>query len=217
MASCSVTWVTLPHLYIDRRVWVPKADKFPLLRYIVAAGAVAALATTLMGALLPQVCQYSDLPIWDSHKSCLGTLVENIRRHHVCHGLVFIFINFICHLSYSSIGGQPRILMAMARDGLLPPFFSTIHPKTFVPVNGTVLTGCSATLMALILDVDQLSGLVSVLCLRNSLYILTQDWSESRLIQSRCDWTLFDDWGIQESHVIRKSRKELFLLILYSC
>lgn len=86
------TWVTLPHLYIDRRVWVPKADKFSLLRYIVAAGAVAALATTLMGALLPQVCQYSDLPISDSHKSFLGTLVENIRLHRICHGLVFFLL-----------------------------------------------------------------------------------------------------------------------------
>lgn len=51
--------------------------------------------------------------------------------------------------------------MAMARDGLLPPFFSSVHPKTSVPVNGTILTGIVAAFMAFMMDVDELSGLVS--------------------------------------------------------
>jgi cationic amino acid transporter 1 len=55
--------------------------------------------------------------------------------------------------------------MAMARDGLLPPFFSSVHPKTSVPVNGTVLTGIVAAFMAFMMDVDELSGLVSYLYL----------------------------------------------------
>jgi cationic amino acid transporter 1 len=59
--------------------------------------------------------------------------------------------------------------MAMARDGLLPPFFSSVHPKTSVPVNGTILTGIVAAFMALMMDVDELSGLVSYLYLWVSL------------------------------------------------
>lgn len=122
---------------------------------------------------------------FQTHTNLVWELLEKTSDYITFVMAWYLFLLILSvHLPYSSIGGQPRILMAMARDGLLPPFFSTIHPKTFVPVNGTVLTGCSATLMALILDVDQLSGLVSVLCLCNSFYILTQDWSESRLIQS---------------------------------
>lgn len=60
----------------------------------------------------------------------------------------------------SAVGGQPRILMAMARDGLLPPFLSSVHPKTAVPVNGTVLAGIVAAILAFLMDVDQLSGMV---------------------------------------------------------
>ncbi|CAK9235187.1 unnamed protein product, partial [Sphagnum troendelagicum] len=82
----------------------------PWATFVVAAGAIAALSTTLMGSILP----------------------------------------------------QPRILMAMARDGLIPPFFSILHPITTVPVNGTLITGMVAALMAFSMNVDQLSGMVSV-------------------------------------------------------
>lgn len=78
--------------------------------YIVTAGAVAALSSTLMGSLLP----------------------------------------------------QPRILMAMARDGLLPSFFSKLNEKTSVPVNSTLVSGFVAALLAFFMDVSQLAGMVSV-------------------------------------------------------
>jgi basic amino acid/polyamine antiporter, APA family len=37
--------------------------------------------------------------------------------------------------------GQPRILFAMARDGLLPSGFARIHPRFRTPHRGTILTG----------------------------------------------------------------------------
>ncbi|CAN1261683.1 Cationic amino acid transporter 2, vacuolar [Linum perenne] len=78
--------------------------------YIITAGAVMALCSTLMGSLLP----------------------------------------------------QPRILMAMARDGLLPSFFSDVNQKSQVPVKSTVVTGLCAATLAFCMDVDQLAGMVSV-------------------------------------------------------
>lgn len=78
--------------------------------YIVTAGAVLALCSTLLGSLLP----------------------------------------------------QPRILMAMARDGLLPPFFSDVNKYTQVPVKSTIVTGFCAALLAFFMDVSQLAGMVSV-------------------------------------------------------
>ncbi|OVA16428.1 Amino acid/polyamine transporter I [Macleaya cordata] len=78
--------------------------------YIITAGAVTALCSTLMGSILP----------------------------------------------------QPRILMAMSRDGLLPPFFADVNKRTQVPVKSTILTGICAALLAFFMDVSQLAGMVSV-------------------------------------------------------
>lgn len=61
------------------------------------------------------------------------------------------------------IDSQPRILMAMARDGLLPSFFSDVNKRTQVPIKSTVATGICAAFMAFCLDVSQLAGMVRVL------------------------------------------------------
>ncbi|XP_065635098.1 cationic amino acid transporter 2, vacuolar [Quercus suber] len=52
--------------------------------------------------------------------------------------------------------------MAMARDGLLPPFFSEVNIKTQVPMKGTIVTGIGAAILAFIMDVSHLVGMVSV-------------------------------------------------------
>ncbi|CAN6335144.1 unnamed protein product [Urochloa humidicola] len=68
----------------------------------------------------------------------------------------------LCSTLMGSILPQPRILMAMARDGLLPSFFSDVHEKTQVPVKSTIVTGICAASLAFFMDVSQLAGMVSV-------------------------------------------------------
>lgn len=51
--------------------------------------------------------------------------------------------------------------MAMARDGLLPQFFSDVNKRTQVPVKSTILTGVGSALLAFFMDVSQLAGMVS--------------------------------------------------------
>ncbi|CAK9166563.1 unnamed protein product [Ilex paraguariensis] len=52
--------------------------------------------------------------------------------------------------------------MAMARDGLLPSFFSDVSKHTQVPVKSTVVAGLIAASLAFFMDVEQLAGMVSV-------------------------------------------------------
>jgi sugar phosphate permease len=44
--------------------------------------------------------------------------------------------------------GQPRIFYTMAKDGLLPPVFSAVHPKFRTPWVAQILTGVIAMLLA---------------------------------------------------------------------
>lgn len=68
----------------------------------------------------------------------------------------------LCSALMGGILPQPRILMAMARDGLLPQFFSDINKRTQVPVKGTIATGLGAAVLAFTMEVSELAGMVSV-------------------------------------------------------
>lgn len=73
-----------------------------------------------------------------------------------------LFVVCACYLivNTTSFIFQPRILMAMARDGLLPSIFSDINKHTQVPVKATVATGLCAATLAFFMDVSQLAGMV---------------------------------------------------------
>ena len=58
--------------------------------------------------------------------------------------------------------GQPRIWMAMSRDGLLPKIFSRIHPKYGTPSFSTILTGFVVAVPALFLNLSDVLSLTSI-------------------------------------------------------
>jgi APA family basic amino acid/polyamine antiporter len=58
---------------------------------------------------------------------------------------------------------QARILLAMARDGLLPQkFFGDVHPKFRTPWKSTIVTGVFAALLSSLLPLRLLSDLVNI-------------------------------------------------------
>ena len=61
-----------------------------------------------------------------------------------------------------SILGQPRIFMAMARDGLLPPQLEKVHPRYHTPSIATIITGAIAAIFAGAFPIDVLGELVSI-------------------------------------------------------
>jgi APA family basic amino acid/polyamine antiporter len=61
-----------------------------------------------------------------------------------------------------SILGQPRIFMAMSRDGLLPRRMETVHPKYHTPSVATIITGVLAAIFAGVFPIDVLGELVSI-------------------------------------------------------
>lgn len=58
---------------------------------------------------------------------------------------------------------QPRILLAVARDGMIPNgFFGAIHPRFRTPWKSTILTGCVVGLTAAFLPLRILAELVNI-------------------------------------------------------
>src|SRR5205814_1796180 len=57
---------------------------------------------------------------------------------------------------------QPRIFMAMARDGLLPQYFAKIHPRFRTPHITTIWTGVAVGGVAMLADIGSLADLTNI-------------------------------------------------------
>jgi APA family basic amino acid/polyamine antiporter len=62
----------------------------------------------------------------------------------------------------ASLLGQPRILLSMADDGLLPPAVRRCHPRYKTPHVATVITGVVAAAIAGVFPLDVLADLISI-------------------------------------------------------
>ena len=58
--------------------------------------------------------------------------------------------------------GSARVLMAMSRDGLLPPFFSSVHSQFKTPWKGQIAVGLFAIVMAGLLPLDALLEMTNI-------------------------------------------------------
>ena len=58
--------------------------------------------------------------------------------------------------------GQPRIFMAMARDGLLPQYFARIHHRFRTPYITTIWTGIAVGGVAMLTDIGSLADLTNI-------------------------------------------------------
>jgi APA family basic amino acid/polyamine antiporter len=72
---------------------------------------------------------------------------------------------------------QPRILMAMARDGMLPTrFFAAVHPKFLTPWKSTILVGLVVGVVSALAPLSFLADLVSIGTLFAFLVVCAAVW-----------------------------------------
>jgi basic amino acid/polyamine antiporter, APA family len=78
---------------------------------------------------------------------------------------IVISIGALCGITsvlLVSFFGQSRVFFAMSRDGLLPEFFSRIHKDFRTPINGIVIVGIVASIIAAFLPITELAQLVNI-------------------------------------------------------
>ncbi|XP_022154456.1 cationic amino acid transporter 4, vacuolar-like [Momordica charantia] len=112
------------------------------------------LVSTVIVGLVPYYALDPDTPI--------SSAFASYRVHWATYIITVGAVTALFASLLGSILPQPRILMAMARDGLLPSIFADINKHTQVPVKGTIITGLFAAALAFFMDVSQLAGMVSV-------------------------------------------------------
>eukprot|EP01132_Coremiostelium_polycephalum_P009095 gene9095-11146_t len=78
---------------------------------------------------------------------------------------VIVSVGAFAGLTTAQLGGlisQPRLFYSLSRDGLLPKFFSYIHPKYKTPFYSTLLIGFLSAIIGMFVTIDILSDMVSI-------------------------------------------------------
>lgn len=58
--------------------------------------------------------------------------------------------------------GQTRVLFTMGKDGVIPPVFARVNPRTLTPVPNTIIVSAVVALLAGLIPLDELADLTSI-------------------------------------------------------
>ncbi len=111
---------------------------------------------TLVGWTSVRVVDWSLLPKLDAPLATAMHAVLTTKSFLAAWGPAFIAACGMAATATSGMGcliGAPRVGLAMARDGRLPPFFARIHPQFQSPVNATLILGGVGILLTAIGDI----------------------------------------------------------------
>ncbi|KAG5336088.1 CTR1 protein, partial [Acromyrmex heyeri] len=129
---------------------IPLAVVLSLIVIFIAYFGVSIVLTMM----LPYYAQSADAPFPHAFDEIGWPVVKWI----VNIGAIFA----LCTSLLGAMFPLPRVLYAMASDGIIFKTLSTVHPKTMTPIYGTVLSGLLIGLMTLIFNLQQLIDMMSI-------------------------------------------------------
>jgi len=125
---------------------------------ILASLTLCTLLYIVVSGLLTGIVSYKDLNV--AHPVAFA--LEQVGAHRAA-GLISIgAIAGLTTVMLVMFFGQTRVLFAISRDGLLPKFFATIHPRTKTPFGSIVLSGAVMVLLGGFVPLGKLVELANI-------------------------------------------------------
>ncbi len=126
---------------------------------IIASLLICTVLYIVMSAILTGMVPYNELdinaPVVDAFKRRGLTVAQYLIAAGALTGITSVLL--VMMLS------QPRVLLAMARDGMIPKgFFGAVHDKFRTPWKSTILTGCFVAVMAAFLPLRILAEMTNI-------------------------------------------------------
>ena len=125
---------------------------------ILAGLAVCTVIYVIVGLVATGIVPYTQLKAADPLARALELAGLPIASWFVAFGAVVSLSAVLLVFQY----GQPRIFLAMARDGLLPRWAAKVHPKYRTPHVTTVVTGLVVAAGALVADENEIYDLTNI-------------------------------------------------------
>lgn len=122
--------------------------------------AICTALYVLVALMVTGLADYRQLSVADPVYVALNAAGQSLAWAKSLVGAVVV-VGLISALLVTLLG-QVRIFYAMGRDGLLPPMFAAVHPRSRVPVAGTLLTAVGAALVAGAFPLKLLGELISI-------------------------------------------------------
>ena len=120
--------------------------------------AICTVIYVIVGIVATGLVPYQELKAADPLARALEVAGLPIASWFVAFGAVVSLTAVLLVFQY----GQPRIFMAMARDGLLPSWAAKIHPKYRTPHITTVITGVVVAFGSLFMDENEIYDLTNI-------------------------------------------------------
>lgn len=133
---------------------------------IIASLVICTILYVAVAAIFTGAVSFDVLQTWskaDLDRS-LSIALTHVAPQARWQGGIISFGSVVAHTAVLLVFqlGQPRIFFSMARDGLLPPVFASVHPRFKTPHVTTILTGLVVGGIAAFATVDEMVSLTNI-------------------------------------------------------